>query len=145
MRDAMSLARYIIDKCSRENHPISNLQLQKILYYIQLHFLVKNNTTLFNDPIEAWPFGPVVSRVYYQYCGFGAMPIRWRYEEAEMFSFQDDEKSAVDRIIQEKINVSPWALVKDTHQEGKAWSKIFQDGEGNRKVIPNDLIRELHG
>ena len=31
---AMDVAEYIVSKCSRERHQISNLQLQKILYYI---------------------------------------------------------------------------------------------------------------
>ena len=41
--NAIDLARYIISKCSKEQCPISNLQLQKILYYIQVEWLSKNN------------------------------------------------------------------------------------------------------
>ena len=33
MRDVMTVAKYVIDYCTRINKPISNLQLQKILYY----------------------------------------------------------------------------------------------------------------
>ena len=46
--NAIDLARYIISKCSKEQCPISNLQLQKILYYIQVEWLSKNNEPLFN-------------------------------------------------------------------------------------------------
>ena len=35
MYSALSMAKYIIDKCTKDKYPISNLQLQKILYYIQ--------------------------------------------------------------------------------------------------------------
>ena len=38
MYSALTIAKYIIDKCTEENSPISNLQLQKILYYIQSEF-----------------------------------------------------------------------------------------------------------
>ena len=34
MYKALEIAKYVIDKCTRENNPISDLQLQKILYYI---------------------------------------------------------------------------------------------------------------
>ena len=39
MYTALDIAKYIIDKCTRENLAISNLQLQKILYYVQKTFL----------------------------------------------------------------------------------------------------------
>ena len=35
MYETMEIAKYIITKCSRENEPLSNLQLQKIMYYVQ--------------------------------------------------------------------------------------------------------------
>ena len=75
---ALEIAKYIIDKCTKDNCPISNLQLQKILYYIQREFLQQGEIA-FPEEIEAWQFGPVVPEVYRQYCGFGALPIRMRY------------------------------------------------------------------
>ena len=39
MYKAIDLSKYIVSKCVRDNIPISNLQLQKILYYIQREFL----------------------------------------------------------------------------------------------------------
>ena len=39
MYKAIDLSKYIVSKCVRDNIPISNLQLQKILYYIQKEFL----------------------------------------------------------------------------------------------------------
>lgn len=35
---AIDIAKNIINKCTIDKHPISNLQLQKILYYIQKDF-----------------------------------------------------------------------------------------------------------
>ena len=63
MYSALNVAKYIIDKCTRENYPISNLQLQKILYYIQREFL-QRGPKAFPEEIEAWQFGPVVPEVY---------------------------------------------------------------------------------
>ena len=53
---ALDLSKYIISKCVRDGHPISNLQLQKILYYIQVYFL-KHDNIAFPDAIEAWTCG----------------------------------------------------------------------------------------
>ena len=50
MYDAVELAKYIVSKCIKDEHPISNLQLQKILYYIQKRF-VDEGTRAFSDEI----------------------------------------------------------------------------------------------
>ena len=39
MYSALELSKYIVTKCINDGEPISNLQLQKILYYIQRDFL----------------------------------------------------------------------------------------------------------
>ena len=52
--DATKLAQYIIKKCFRDNAPISNLQWQKILYFIQVEFLKNFNCICFHDEIEVW-------------------------------------------------------------------------------------------
>lgn len=133
---AINIAKYIINKCTIEQHPISNLQLQKILYYIQKSFL-QNNMVAFDDEIEAWQFGPVVPEVYYQYCGFGSMPIRMNY--TVILSGKDI--SLMDPIIEQKRFLNPWDMVQDTHKEGKAWAQVYKNGLGNHHIIPKELIR----
>ena len=134
---ALEIAKYTIKKCTRDNHPISNLQLQKILYYIQKSFL-QNGTEAFEDEIEAWQFGPVVPSVYYQYCGFGAMPIRMNYAT----DINDIYLKIIVPIIDSKRILDPWDMVEDTHEKGKAWDQIYKNGMGNHQVIPKSLIRE---
>ena len=63
MYSALELSKYIVTKCINDGEPISNLQLQKILYYIQRDFL-RQGEAAFSDTIEAWQFGPVVPNVY---------------------------------------------------------------------------------
>ncbi|MGB0981993.1 MAG: Panacea domain-containing protein [Winogradskyella sp.] len=43
---------------------VSPLKLQKLLYYSQLWFFVKNDKMLFNDRIQAWIYGPVIYDVW---------------------------------------------------------------------------------
>lgn len=135
--DALEVAKYVINKCTVENYPVSNLQLQKILYFLQKKYLIQQGRRLFKDAIEAWQFGPVVSEVYYQYCGFGSMTITMEYPV--MLSSED--RMEIDPVVEEKRTKKPWYLVAETHAPGKAWDEIYQDGLGNRKEIPVDLIR----
>lgn len=126
---AAELAKYIITKCTQDGYPVSNLQLQKILYYIQVAFLQELHCLCFDDPIEAWQFGPVIREVYYIYCYFGSIPIEREYE---CIALDTTAKAIIDRIIEEKRDLPPWALVTATHEPGKAWSRAYKKGSYSR-------------
>lgn len=136
---ALDISKYVVTKCTAESCAITNLQLQKILYYIQKEYLAKGSAA-FGDPIEAWKFGPVVREVYYYFCGYGAMPIVADYD----FMPEPADRSIIDKIVCEKRVLDPWQLVEDTHKHDKAWALTFKDGEGNKTIIDNELIR-THG
>lgn len=140
MYTAVDLSKYIVNKCIADSHPISNLQLQKILYYIQVEFL-RRGQPAFRDPIEAWQFGPVVPNAYYYFCGFGAMRITECYNGAAQPLGED--KNIIDEIVLEKSAMNPWQVVADTHKPGGAWDRIYRDGEGNHQIIPLAIISEL--
>ena len=110
MYTAIDLSKYIVLKCIQDEHPISNLQLQKILYYIQKDFLSRDDLA-FSDSIEAWQFGPVVPNVYYYYCGYGAMPISSIHE---IYEVDSEDKSRIDAIVEEKRRLDPWTMVAET-------------------------------
>ena len=137
MYAAIDFSKYIVLKCIKDGHPISNLQLQKILFYIQKDFLSKGKIA-FADDIEAWQFGPVVPDVYYYFCGFGAMPISIMQGE---YTIEEQDKAIVDEIIETKRILDPWELVAETHKLGGAWDQIYSNGLGNHQVIPTELIR----
>ena len=142
MRSAINLSKYIINKCIDEDCPISNLQLQKILYYIQKEFLKFDNIA-FYDVIEAWRFGPVVPDVYYCFCGAGSMPISTHYNDVDMHDYTPFELEDIDEIVNSKRILSPWTMVEETHKEGGAWDLVFKKGSGNKKEIPIDLIKKV--
>jgi uncharacterized phage-associated protein len=135
---AMDVAEYIVSKCSRERSQISNLQLQKILYYIQRHFLQNLRRALFSDDIEAWRYGPVVSDVYYRFSGFGVMTIY--YSQLNTPPIANEDLRVIDRIVEEKRMLNPWNMVDDTHKPGKAWDMVYRGGFGNKEIIPKELI-----
>lgn len=142
MYKALELSEYIVAKCINDVHPISNLQLQKILYYIQKDFLQNNDAAAFSENIEAWQFGPVVPNVYYHFCGFGAMPITVLGQSDGCYIKAADIQM-IDAIVEEKRILNPWDLVEETHKPDGAWAQIYKDGLGNRDVIPISLIKDV--
>lgn len=139
MYKALDLANYIVDKCIKDDVPITNLQLQRILYFIQKDFL-KRGSQAFSDYIEAWAFGPVVPNVYFYFCGFGAMPISISRDAVPNLSI---DKNIIDNIVDTKRSLTPWEIAKETSKITGAWSKVYDNGKGNRCIIPVDLIKEL--
>ena len=106
MYKALEIAKYIIDKCTRENNPISDLQLQKILYYIQVNFLRQYNAPAFSDAIITNKYGPVVETVYDEYKIYGAMPICLLFDHSKP-KFTSDEKKVVDWVIEKCRELNP--------------------------------------
>lgn len=136
--EAVHIAKYIINKCTIDQHPISNLQLQKILYCIQRDFL-KNDMLAFDDDFEAWQFGPVIPEVYYLFCGFGAIRIQMKYD----LDISSDYAALINPIIERKRLLNPWDWSEDINATGKAWDKVYSNGSGNHKVIPKQIIRNI--
>ena len=59
--NALEISTFFIKK------GVSPLKLQKLLYYSQLWFFVKNEKKLFTDRINAWIYGPVVHDVWSEF------------------------------------------------------------------------------
>ena len=141
---ALDVARYILTKCNKDGQPISNLQLQKMLYYIQYEFLTNYRKPLFDDDFEAWKFGPVIPVVYYEYSHMGAFRIGADYDDYDKIlnNMSQEEKKMLDQIIVDKRDINAWRLVDNTHKIGKAWDMVFKDGCGIGDIIDKDQIRE---
>lgn len=61
---AIDIARYVINYLEDSGRHISNLKLQKILYYIQAAFFSDTGLPCYEDDIVRWRHGPVVKSVY---------------------------------------------------------------------------------
>lgn len=134
--EVSELAKYIIVKCLEDNHPINNLTLQNMLYYIRKQFIAIG-LTIFSEPIEAWKFGPCVPSVYYKYCGHGASKIYSKYPEIDI-SLDEDNKKLLDDCIETVRGYSPWEF----SEPGGAWEQAFDKGRGDHRIISELLIKE---
>lgn len=130
MYRALDIARYVIERCSEINRTISNLKLQKILYFIQAEFLVTKNLPCFAEEIQAWDFGPVVPDVYYRYRMFGSanIPCIGKSRASRIVSPRD--KEILDDIIDECSRYSASALVEITHNQ-TPWIEAYEPGWNN--------------
>lgn len=66
--NALHIAEYLIPLANPEEEDlITNLKLQKLLYYAQGFHLALFNKPLFNDTLVAWQYGSVIPNVYQVY------------------------------------------------------------------------------
>ncbi|MEO7994526.1 MAG: type II toxin-antitoxin system antitoxin SocA domain-containing protein [bacterium] len=75
MISAQQAADYFIAFSHEHGDPLSNLKLQKLLYYAQAWHLALRDEPLFPERIEAWVHGPVVPEVYRRYKEWAWQPI----------------------------------------------------------------------
>ena len=130
---APTTARKVADFIIRFSHlhgdPISNLKLQKLIYYAHAWYLAIHNKPLFDEEIEAWVHGPVVPSVYHDFKGWAWKPIE-----------ENPRKPALPRKVEKHLeevmdvygSLSAYQLEKLTHRE-KPWMVA-------RGGIPNDAL-----
>lgn len=128
MYDVIDICRYMIVYCNIKNYAISNLKLQKLLYFIQAIFLCEEKRPCFDDEIEAWEFGPVVPRAYYEYRHCGGMSI---FPDYISFDGYDENKISkkhrthINIIIDEFSGFTASDLVEITHNQDP-WIEAYQ-------------------
>lgn len=136
MYDALTIANYIIIYYEKRDWGVSNLKLQKILYFLQAEFLIEKGYELFDEEIEAWGFGPVVPCVYRKYKMFGCMDVPAKGIDEP---FIDKEtRTIIDGLLERVKDMSSTCLTDITlHQ--KPWKQNYVKDE--KRIIPKKEIR----
>lgn len=145
MYTATAVAKYVINRCNVRNSPITNLKLQKILYYIQGYFFKYLGEAAFDDNIESWRYGPVVPSVYYEYCSYVSNEIQANYDlddDVQKISKNKNDCKIIDRVVDACETLSAVALVNKTHQEAP-WANSHEDGLYSATVISTESIRDF--
>lgn len=137
MYKVLVIADHIIERCNEMRSPISNLKLQKILYFVQAEFLVTIGEVCFRETIEAWDFGPVVPIVYQRYKVYGSANIPY-YQSRIRYRIQPDDLEILDGIIDECAGYSASMLVEITHRQ-TPWKKAYRSAS---KIITPESIKE---
>jgi uncharacterized phage-associated protein len=79
MVSAQKIADYIIWSSHESGSFISNLKLQKLLYYVQAWHLAVFRRPLFPEKFQAWIHGPAIPELYDRYKSY-----RWRSIDEEV-------------------------------------------------------------
>jgi uncharacterized phage-associated protein len=126
-----------------EEGALSNLKLQKLLYYAQGHYMAHHGgQPLFADEIQAWGHGPVVPGVYhaYKHYGSGSIPLIEEFDFEQVDTDANEWLAAVWRTFGA---MSAWRLREMTHAE-PPWRDTYRDGSRGL-TIPKETLHRYFG
>ena len=116
-------------------HCITNLKLNKLVFYAQVESLKKFGVPLFPDEIQAWGYGPVEPNVYRAFKKYGRGAIT---SPSSSFETTDRSVSIVDDIFNRFAETTAFDLVTISHRPDGAWAKTYSPD--NDEVISADII-----
>lgn len=123
---ATDVASYIINYCHDNNISITNLKLQKLLYFCEASYLIytKGKNFCFDQYIVAWPYGPVVLGIYFKYSNYKSHEI--------LDNIKIDKKLKNESVIKTTLDVfapyDAYVLADITHAE-KPWNDAYKNGK----------------
>lgn len=117
---------------------ISNLKLQKLLYYVQGYFIAVFGEKLFNNEIEAWQYGPVVREMYNHFKMNGSSSISLE-EDSTIATLNKEQEALFNEILKEYSQYSAIKLMHMTHEE-LPWVETFN--KNPQGVISFNLMKK---
>ncbi len=141
MANVLGVADYIVQGCIDTNHSISNLKLQKMLYFAWIEYYKETKDKLFTDSFMAWKLGPVVYDVYLSYRIFGAMPISYVPKNGASSELSSDVKRFLSAFTDSQASFSGTQLVKRSHRPGGAWAEAYREGAGHNTISFDSIVR----
>ena len=146
---AIDIANYVISKSVDPtiNDKVTNLKLQKILYFLQAAFLVEKQVSLIKESFQPWAYGPVIPQAYRFFNQFGYNRIEETVSEFDIdttngFEFTEikfnpskisvKDRDLIDSYYQQISKYSAGELVDLTHSQ-QFWINAEKSGEIARR------------
>lgn len=145
---AKMLADYLVVHGMDSGRPISNLQLQKILYVCQHDAILSMGEPLFDDDFYVWCYGPVIPDVYRRWSLYGGGEIHiysYGYDRVKQSADELDSDVAhrADVIAQAMSGLWPRTLNEIINGDGSVWKYLSEktgDNDDRNQILPKSLI-----
>jgi len=127
---------------------ITNLKMQKLLYYAQGVYLAYKDIELFENDIYAWNHGPVVKEVYDEYKCYGRQGIDVEISDEEKMEIlsevekKEDSLEVLEAVYKNYAKYSAWHLVEMTHSESP-WINTQRNEVMDRELIKDYFKLEV--
>ena len=130
---------------------ISNLKLQKLVYYADAWHLANHGVSIIQEDFQAWVHGPVIPALYGEYKHFSWQPIeRSDLDEKAYASIRNnlEQKTVMllDAVADSYFGLSAYELEKMTHSElpWRAARNGLADDEPSDNVISKEIMKDYY-
>jgi uncharacterized phage-associated protein len=144
------IADFFIALSNDTGNLITNLKLQKLMFYAQAWHLAIFEEPLFEKDFEAWVHGPVLVDLYHDYKNFKWHPIERNDLENKFKSIKnsldDDVVEFLEELCEEYFGLSAYELERLTHSE-EPWQYArgeLEPDKSSTKIIDKDLIKKYY-
>lgn len=137
--EILDLAYHIFGVAKEADKPITNLQLQRIMFFaFGFHIRVVGRLdytacTLYDEPFYRWKYGPVSEAVYYRYNRFTSNPI------TTCFTIKDPKLNHLNPLILTLLDVDGFELARLSRQL-PSWSEWEEEIVTGKYVEPYSLL-----
>lgn len=128
---------YIRNFEDEDTDDISNMKLQKLLFYAQSAFLAIKGEPLFDNKILAWQHGPVIKEIYEKYKDKGNQGII-KYDEKNLKDISKEDTNLLIDVYNLFGEYSAWGLRNLTHSENP-WKTIKR----NEVITTDKMAKEF--
>lgn len=153
--DGRAIANYILDYCDGRGRRVTNLALQKLVYFCHVWALISRGEPLIRHKFEAWEFGPVLPYLYRSFKNFDRSPINSRAMQIDPadgqqrvvgYDFDAETESLLKETVEFYSRLSAGSLVELSHAEGGPWHSVWNHaGNVNPGMkIDDDSIVEFY-
>ena len=152
--DARSVANLLLDEAGRLDIEITNLSLQKLLYFCHGFSLVEHGVPLVTGYFEAWDHGPVHPLVYRSFKPAGRNPISFRADGVDALTGVPKPLpkvtsplvlSLIWKVLSGYTRSSLSILLDISHARGGPWQFVMAKSEYSPVLgmrITDDVILE---
>lgn len=145
------IANYFLSFANTTGDLLTNLKLQKLVYYAQAWNLAIVGESLFSEDFEAWVHGPVLRDLYTSYKEFGSNPIvdaklDEKYHNELHSSFSDKTQLILNDIKEVYFPKTAYYLEQMTHEE-EPWLRArqgLQPYEPSNKIIEKQWMKNFY-
>ncbi|MBK1987553.1 DUF4065 domain-containing protein [Sphaerospermopsis aphanizomenoides BCCUSP55] len=143
MMDCLNAARYFIARAYEDSMEaeMTNMKVQKLLYYSQSLHLAMYDEPLFAEEIQAWRYGPVCPPAYRFYSEFEANQLPIPSQES-FLQIPDDKKQLLEEVWQYFGGYHAYRLSDMTHLEfpwKKARKGLPPQASSTEPILLEDL------
>ena len=139
--DVLDVAHFIIKKSIDDDNPVTNLKLQKMLYYAWVEYFKTNKEYLFRNEISAWKYGPVVPEVYREFRIFAGVPIT-RCTDPKDVEFDEKTSDFLTAFVDRNKSFTASELVNLTNRKDFPWDRVYHE-DRKYTVIPFKRIIDI--